>query len=584
MQLELKEDSKNTKAVGAKIFAKTGNLSQFYELQPVRGFQSSVSHRIHIGLGSHVQVDSVKIVWPDQTVQFLTNLKANQLISVLKNSTPTTLTPSISTPLLTLSKNSPQSPFKSIGFNDFKRQPLMLTMPSYISPSLASGDLNNDGNLEVFVGGTKGQKSAIYSLIEDQWIPYLGFSPNDGTTASTAIMEDFNQDGTLDLFIGNGGYHDYVGSDEDLEDHLYLNDGNGKLIKSPFPTYKFSTGTAQAMDINQDGALDLFIGAKLIPGKYPQLVSSKILLNDGKGSFTEQSANFLPSEGKLGILTSSAQIDLNKDGFLDLIIAGEFMNIQFLINEKGKQFSDQTSSYLKSSLKGIWNTLATGDFDGDGDLDLVVGNLGLNTQFVTDSTKILRLYSKDFDQNGSIDPILECFIEDGMYPFPSRDELLDQMVSMRKKFTTYESYSQAKMNDLFTAEELVSAQILEVNILESIYLENTPQGFVSHALPRIAQATPIYAILPIDLNQDGFLDLILGGNQSYSKIRLGKLDAGLGLTLINDGKGSFRPLEPNQSGLKIKGDVKSILKLEIKKQTQILVGINQQPLQLYFLK
>jgi hypothetical protein len=171
-----------------------------------------------------------------------------------------------------------------------------------------------------------------------------------------------------------------------------------------------------------------------------------------------------------------------------------------------------------------------------------------------------------------------------MYPFPSRDELLDQMVSMRKKFTTYESYSQAKMNDLFTAEELVSAQILEVNILESIYVENTPQGFVSHALPRIAQATPIYAILPIDLNQDGFLDLILGGNQSYSKIRLGKLDAGLGLTLINDGKGSFRPLEPNQSGLKIKGDVKSILKLEIKKQTQILVGINQQPLQLYFLK
>ena len=584
IQLDLKEKSKNTHAIGAKIFVKTGDFSQFYELQPVRGFQSSVSHRVHIGLADHNQVDTIKIIWPDLTVQFLSNLKANQIVPVFKNSKPIDLSTSISKPLLTLSENPPLTNFKSIGFNDFKRQPLMLTMPSYISPVLASGDLNNDGNLEVFVGGTKGQKSEIYSLIGDKWILFPGFNPKDGSTASIAIMEDFNQDGNLDLFIGNGGYHDYVGSDEDLEDHLYLNDGNGKLLKSPFPTYKFSTGTAQAIDINSDGAPDLFIGAKLIPGKYPQIVSSKILLNDGKGSFTEQSTDFLPSEGKLGILTSSAQMDLNGDGYLDLIIAGEFMNIHFLINEQGKRFSDQTKSYLKSPLKGIWNKLSTGDFDGDGDMDLVVGNLGLNTQFVADSTKILRLYSKDFDQNGSIDPILECFIKDGMYPFPSRDELLDQMVSMRKKFTTYESYSQAKMNDLFTTEELASAQILESNTLESIYLENTPQGFIPQALPRIAQATPIYAILPIDLNQDGALDLIIGGNQSFSRIRLGTLDAGLGLVLINDGKGNFRPLEPHESGLKIKGDIKSILKLENQNQNQILFGINQQPLQLYFLK
>ena len=224
------------------------------------------------------------------------------------------------------------------------------------------------------------------------------------------------------------------------------------------------------------------------------------------------------------------------------------------------------------------------DIDGDGDLDLIVGNFGLNSQFEANENKKLRLYAADFDQNGSIDPILECFVGDKMYPYPSRDELLDQMASMRSRFTDYASYSKATMTDLFSFPELEKSQILEANTLESMVLENTEDGFIARPLPRLAQSFPVYSILPIDLNRDGNMDLILGGNQAYTRIRIGLMDAGLGLVLIGDGKGNFSPLSPSESGLAIKGDIKSILPIRTASGIQLLFGINQQKLESYTIR
>lgn len=584
LQISLKDNSNNAFGIGAKVEVFTGEEVQTLEEQPVRGFQSSVSPRLQFGLGESSSIPSIQVIWPDGSIQFLENIEANQHLTIEKESTERKLASNKPAPILSKSNFAPKYIPEPNQYNDFKRQPLMLTMPSYISPILSQGDLNNDGNPELFIGGSKGQAGKIMSYVDRTWKDYTGFRSSKEFTDAVAIFEDFNGDGKEDLFIGSGGYHDYLGSDESLQDRLYLNDGQGNLTRqSSFPAYTFSTGTAQAFDANGDGKLDLFVGARLVPGRYPIIPASKLLINDGQGNFTDKTEEYLPNAGKIGLITSSELIDLNSDGKLDLVLAGEFMPITVLINTAAG-FEDKSNSYFPSPLSGWWNKIAKADIDGDGDMDLIAGNFGLNSQFEANENKKLRLYAADFDQNGSIDPILECFVGDKMYPYPSRDELLDQMASMRSRFTDYASYSKATMTDLFTIKELETAQILEANTLESVILENTGNGFEIKSLPRIAQSFPIFSILPIDLNQDGNMDLILGGNQTYTRIRIGLMDAGLGLVLIGDGKGNFNPLSPSESGLAIKGDIKSILPISTSAGTQLLFGINQNPLESYTIR
>ncbi|MEB2785432.1 VCBS repeat-containing protein [Algoriphagus persicinus] len=584
LQISLKDNSANTFALGAKVEVFTGEENQTVEVQPVRGFQSSVSPRLQFGLGDITTIPSIKIIWPDGSLQFLENIPANQHLTIQKEGSGSFQASTRPASLLNKNDIAPEYNPSINQFNDFKRQPLMLTMPSYISPVLSQGDLNGDGNPEVFIGGSKGQAGKVVSFGNGIWKNYPGYQASSEFTDAVAIFEDFNGDGAQDLFVGSGGYHDYLASDESIQDRLYLNDGTGKLtLQRLFPDYKFSTGTAQAFDANGDGNLDLFVGARLILGRYPIIPESKLLINDGKGNFTDQTKECLPNAGKLGLVTSSELIDLNSDGLTDLILAGEYMPITVLINS-GAGLEDKTSSYFNSLLSGWWNKITKADLDGDGDMDLIAGNFGLNSQFEANENKKLRLFAADFDQIGSIDPILECFVGDKMYPYPSRDELLDQMASMRSRFTDYASYSKATMADLFTVQELENAQMLEANTLESVVLENNGSGFQVKSLPRIAKSFPIFSILPIDLNQDGNLDLILGGNQTYTRIRIGLMDAGLGLVLLGDGKGNFTLLSPAESGLAIKGDIKSILPIKTNTGTQLLFGINQQPLQSYTIK
>ncbi|WP_192085244.1 VCBS repeat-containing protein [Algoriphagus sp. Y33] len=585
LQIQLYQDDQNKFAIGAKVEIYDGQTRQFAEVQAVRGFLSSVSTRLHFGLGDRTEVLSVKISWPDGSFQLLENIKGKQLLKIKKENTSPSEKSSGPSPIFVRSVNAPNFVSKPTGFNDFKRQPLMINMPSYISPILAQGDLNGDGNPEIFIGGTKGQPAKIFTLKNEEWIPYQGFRSSPDFTDAVAIFEDFNGDNVPDLFVGSGGYHDYLSSDESIHDRLYLNDGSGQLTRAVnFPDHSVSTGDAVAIDANGDGALDLFIGARLIPGKYPVIPQSKLLINDGAGNFSDQSPAYLPKSGNLGLVTGVEKMDLNADGLDDLVIVGEFMPITFLLNQGGKSFEDQTSAYLDKTRSGWWGSIHSADMDGDGDLDLIIGNYGLNTQFEANENKLIKLYAADFDKNGSIDPIYECYVGDQAFPYASRDELLDQMASMRSKFTDYASYSNATMEDLFTAQQLEEAQVLVANSLESMYLENTGSGFKAIPLPREAQAFPVYAIQTMDVNQDGNMDLILGGNQTFTRIRIGVIDAGLGLVMLGDGKGNFHPLSPSESGIGIKGDIKSILQLQSSDESSLLFGIHNQQIQRYTIK
>ncbi|MBC6368618.1 VCBS repeat-containing protein [Algoriphagus sp. AK58] len=583
IQLALKFKGKNLSAIGATVEVYTGSQRFFQELQPVRGFQSSSSYRLHFGLGDQVKIDSILITWPDQKIQKLNSSPVNQLVTIEYQ--PTESDNQIKwTPIPLFEKQVTNLDFNPSlsSVNDFKRQPLLLTMPSHLGPIMGTADLNSDGNPEVFIGGSKGIPARMYTWKKGDWEVYRGFRSSADFTDAVVVFEDFNRDGALDLFLGSGGYQDYLTSDEALQDRFYLNDGTGVLVpQSSFPKYSISTGTAAVLDVNQDGFPDLFVGGKIIPGRYPEFPESKILVNDGRGNFSDQTSTYLKNP-RIGMLTGSAVQDLNGDGNDDLILAGEFMAPKALIQTENG--FEESLNYFDSNLSGWWNTMKQADMDGDGDLDLLLGNFGINSQLKASQEFPLSLYAADFDQNGSLDPIFECLIGDGYFPFASRDELLDQMVSMRSKFTDYASYSKAKIPDLFSAQELQNAQKLEIKTLESFYFENIGGEFKAHRLPSEAQYFPVYAIHISDVNEDGRMDVIFGGNQSQARIRIGKIDAGLGLVMVGLGEGQFRPLTPEESGLRIKGDIKSILEIKDGENKSFIFGINQKQPEIYRLK
>lgn len=583
LQMELNLPGKNPFGIGTKLRAYSEGQLHFQEQQPVRGFQSSSSYRLHFGLGNASMIDSLVIIWPDQTTEKLFDLSPNQRLNLSpKSPTSPIVSSPRNTPLFakvnsTLDFNPSQS-----SVNDFKRQPLLLTMPSHLGPIMASTDLNGDGKPELFIGGSKGNPARIYTKTTDSWEVYRGFRSSADFTDAVVLFEDFNLDGKVDLFVGSGGYHDYLSTDEALRDRLYLNDGSGVLVpQAAFPKYFISTGTAVSLDINLDGFPDLFVGGKIIPGRYPEIPESKILVNDGKGNFSDQTSRFLKNP-KIGLLTGAASQDLNGDGRDDLILIGEFLAPKVFLNTTSGL--EESNSYFAAGLSGWWSSLEQADMDGDGDLDLIAGNFGLNSQLKASEEFPLKLYSADFDQNGSIDPIFESQIGNGLFPFASRDELLDQMVSMRSKFTDYASYSKAKLTDLFSTAELESAQKLEINTLQSYYFENTGNRFKAHSLPKEAQYFPIYAIQVTDLNQDGIQDLILGGNQSQARIRIGKIDAGLGLVLLGKGNGEFRTLSHEESGIALQKDIKSIVEIQTSGERLFIFGINQHLPETYSLK
>ncbi|HZG24190.1 MAG TPA: VCBS repeat-containing protein, partial [Chitinophagaceae bacterium] len=434
LKIKLDGSVANRDGIGTRVKLHFGKEQILQEQFPVRGFQSSVDHILNFGVGKSKVIDSIIITWPDNRVQKLVAVKANQKITVsLKDALNTSRNDSLQIPsqqLFTLAQQSLLFTHRENIFNDFTVQSLL---PNYLSrqgPSMSKADVNKDGLEDVFIGGAKGHSSALFlqqtngQFVEKKQAAFMADAEHEDVAAE---FFDADKDQDMDLYVGSGGY-EYAENDVLLQDRLYLNDGKGNFFKNEkaLPLTRASTGCVKAADLDADGDLDLFVGARLVPGKYPQTPSSNILLNDGKGQFTDATSTVLPALDQLGMVTDALWTDLNNDQTPDLVVVGDWMPVKVFLNRQGK-LTDASSGYIKFPSSGWWNRIAGADFDGDGDQDLVIGNLGLNAQFKAAENEPACIYYKDFDGNGTIDPVFCYYIQGVSYPAFSRDDLTEQL-------------------------------------------------------------------------------------------------------------------------------------------------------------
>jgi hypothetical protein len=586
LEIKLEGAGLNSQGLGAKITLYVKDKKQYLEQMPTRGFQSSVSPVLHFGLGEDKSIDSLLIVWQSGKQQLLKNINGDQLLTLQeKNANSIYHLAKTVSPLFEEIKPPFEYTHQTNTINDFKRQPLLINPLSFAGPCLVKGDVNGDGLDDIYAGGGSGQAGSIYMQLKSGKFIHKAepvFESDKLSEDADAVFFDANGDGFNDLYVVSGGYHNYLPNDSLLQDRLYLNDGKSNFTKSvsAIPQMHVSKSCVRVADINADGHPDLFIGGRVIPGRYPEAPESYLLINDGKGHFTDQVTTIAPALQRGGMVTDALWMDMNGDNKKDLIVVGEWMPVSVYINTNGK-LENKTRNYFDKDYSGWWNKLCTGDFNHDGKQDLVIGNLGLNTQCKASDKQPAEMYYKDFDDNGSVDPILCFYIKDTSYPYVTRDELLDQMSNMRTHFTDYKSYADATMKDVFTAEELKDAGHLQANCLRTAYFESGKDGkFHEKALPLQAQFSPVYTITTTDYDKDGKDDLLLCGNITHARLRFGKYDANYGVLLKNDGKGNFSYINQQQSGFHLTGDVRSVINIS----NTLLFGINQSGIKAYTAK
>ena len=576
INFEFKGNGANKNGIGAsiKLYFPKGVIT--LENYPVRGYQSSMLTPLHTGLASP-QIDSAIVTWPDGNTQLLKDLKINGSNIIAYQTGIKKAENKSGQTIFTAAVNTLPYTNVSPDVNDFKVQPLMPNMISYNGPHTAKADVNGDGLEDIFICGAQDQAGKLFIQKADGSFVENAQSEIEKDAASEdvdAIFFDADKDGDPDLYVVSGGYN-FNDGDAALQDRLYLNvNGNFRNLNS-LPAETLSGSCVRAADIDNDGDLDLFVGSRVVPGRYPEAPENLLLINDGKGEFSKASGTMSDGLKSIGMVTDAAWYDADNDGKKDLIVCGEWMRIHVFINKDGK-LEEMSDKYFPDALKGWWNKMQFADMDGDGDLDMIAGNWGLNSPIKVSKNEPATLYYGDFDNNGSIDPLICYYIQGKSYPMASRDEMTDQIVSLRQKFPTYTAYSNTTLQDILSDEQLKSANKLEADYFETTYFENEKGIFKAKKLPVEANFFPVYAIVTGDFDHDGKQDIILGGNTEHARIKIGKIDAGYGMLLKGDGKGNFEYVPQLKSGLEVKGCIRDIIKTGDKKGEKLIFAINNQ--------
>ncbi len=573
--------------IGTRVSIKYKGMEQFQLYSPVKGYLSSVEEMLHFGLGKTTTIDTIMVKWPNGTSQLIQNVSADQVLTVdSKNAQLTDL----------LNEKKLKPLFKDVtsdlginytnvsnGLVDFNIQATLIRTGTQLGSGIAIGDINNDGLEDVYIGGSKNKKGYLYLQSDSGKFTERELDKNLLFDNAGTLFMDADGDGDLDLFIVNGGGLP-DSKTQQYTDRLFINDGFGNFEAKDLLQRKASGSCISAADFDKDGDLDLFIGGRVRVGSYP-LPPKSYLLENKEGEFVDSTESVFGNAGDFGMVSDALWTDFDNDQWIDLIVVGEFMQIKFYKNDKGK-LRDITENCGLANTGGWWNSIVPGDFDMDGDVDYIVGNSGLNSMYTASVDEPITLYAKDFDSNGSIDPIMSCYTQGKEHLIHSRDVIIHQINAMRARFKTYESYATASMDKTFLPQELEGAQILKAQTLASSYIENLGQGkFKISSLPTEAQLAPIFGLQVQDYNNDGFLDVMAVGNLYGTEAFSGRFDALTGLSMLGDGNGKFKCMKPLESGLMVDGDSKGIATMESATgNTLLLIGKNSGPIQIYSYK